>query len=968
MKENQPIAFLEGGGEMGQLVRNYDWEKTKLGRPENWPLSLQTTVGIILHSAFPMFLFWGEELLCFYNDPYRPSLGIDGKHPLIGKSGKEAWPDIWDFIGPLIEKVMTTGEAVWFKNQFLPIYRNGTMEDVYWTFSYSPAYGDRGEIAGVFVTCTETTQEVLTQKELAESRQQLIFAIDATELGTWELNPATNKFKGNARLKEWFGLEPDEEIDLSLATTVIVEEDRARVLDAIAKALTFASGGHYEIEYTIRNPHTGKETIVKAKGQAKFDEQQQPYIFSGTLQDVTSEALVRKQLSVELNEQKLIRKKIEESEAHLQLLRNAVPAVIFYLNAELRYQSYNGAFMEWFQVDATAAIGKTVHEFMGEVAYARAEPYLMRALAGESVRYEVPAPSRMNQQGWLSIGYTPHFGNEGKVIGIIVHATDITQSKQTELSLRNSELFSHNVFYNSPVAKIVYTGEDMIIERVNENMLGLLGRDDSIIGKPFLEVLPELLNTPLMERMQHVYKTGETFIMPEEQIKLVRFGKLFTGYYSYIYKPLFSSAGEIYGIMATATEITEQVLARQQIEAKEKELRELIEASPIGICILSGNPVRAEEVNERFLKIWDKTREQFNQAPYWEVLQEIAFRFEPIMARVFATGERLTTEEQEIVLMRGGALERIFVTFEYIPVLDAAYEVIKVILIAIEVTQQVATRKQIEEAVVNRTKELAESNLSLRRSNEELEQFAYIASHDLQEPIRKISTFTQMLEHSLQNPSEKSKDYIAKIYNSTDRMTKLVRDVLAFSRVKGEKHNFEQVDLKKIMESVQADFEVQIESTHATLEISGLPTIEAIPTQMTQLFSNLLSNSLKYKKEHVKPIIKISTSIATAEKVAKRMVLDGRKKYYHIQFSDNGIGFHEEYVDRIFKIFQRLHGKNEFEGTGIGLAICLKIVQNHQGHISATGRAGGGAVFNILLPEIQDRTTNDRLKQIQTAS
>ena len=161
---------------MGALTRAHDWSQTTLGPPETWPLSLRTTVGILLHSAFPTFLFWGHELICFYNDAYRPSLGNNGKHPALGKKAKEVWPEIWDFIGPIIKQVIETGEPVFFEDQLLPIHRNGRLEDVYWTFSYSPAYGDDGQISGVFVTCTETTEKIVNAK-LQHEKSELLRAV-----------------------------------------------------------------------------------------------------------------------------------------------------------------------------------------------------------------------------------------------------------------------------------------------------------------------------------------------------------------------------------------------------------------------------------------------------------------------------------------------------------------------------------------------------------------------------------------------------------------------------------------------------------------------------------------------------------------------------------------------------------------------------------------------------------------------
>src|SRR5579871_3994705 len=141
-QDGATLSFLAGDGEMAELTRNFNWEDSSLGLPGQWPTSLLTTLGILLHSAFPMFLFWGKDLVCFYNDAFRPSLGADGKHPALGKTGKEVWGDIWEQISPWIYQVIETGKPVFFEDQLVPFYRNGQTEDIYWTFSYSPAYGD----------------------------------------------------------------------------------------------------------------------------------------------------------------------------------------------------------------------------------------------------------------------------------------------------------------------------------------------------------------------------------------------------------------------------------------------------------------------------------------------------------------------------------------------------------------------------------------------------------------------------------------------------------------------------------------------------------------------------------------------------------------------------------------------------------------------------------------------------------
>jgi signal transduction histidine kinase len=298
---NDPVKnngeFLSARGEMAELTRGKDWSKTPVGPIEHWPQSLRTLMGIILNSKFPMFLWWGPELICFYNDAYRPSLGENGKHPsILGMPAEKAWPEIWPVIKPLIDQVLSGGGATWSEDQLIPIFRNGRIEDVYWTFGYSPVNDDSSNIAGVLVTCTETTDKVNALKSLEESNQQLAFALEAAELATFDYNPNTNKFASNQRLKDWFGLPQEEQLELTSAINVIAENDRGKVTEAIQQSMNYSTGGKYEIEYTIIHPVSKKEMVVHAKGQASFDEKKIAYRLNGTLQDITKQKLFERQL------------------------------------------------------------------------------------------------------------------------------------------------------------------------------------------------------------------------------------------------------------------------------------------------------------------------------------------------------------------------------------------------------------------------------------------------------------------------------------------------------------------------------------------------------------------------------------------------------------------------------------------------------------------------------------------------
>jgi signal transduction histidine kinase len=297
-------AFLDAPGEMARRIREFDWTKTPLGAIDAWPQSLRTAVGIVLRSKFPMFIWWGPDLIQFYNDGYRPSLGADGKHPLaLGQKGEECWPEIWPVIYPLIRQVLDGGASTWSEDQLIPIYRNGKLEDVYWTFGYSAIIDEHDAVGGVLVVCHENTEKMIHYQKLVESEDELSFAIDAAELGTWDLNPLTNKFTSNARLKSWFGFLAGEQIVLSEAIEAMIKEDQPRVAAAIQRALQYESGGYYDIVYTIVNKATKKERIVRAKGRAWFNEEKIAYRFNGTLQDITEQETAQRKFAEQLGRQ-----------------------------------------------------------------------------------------------------------------------------------------------------------------------------------------------------------------------------------------------------------------------------------------------------------------------------------------------------------------------------------------------------------------------------------------------------------------------------------------------------------------------------------------------------------------------------------------------------------------------------------------------------------------------------------------
>ena len=658
-------GFLSGGGEMGQRIREFDWESTALGSPDHWPPSLRTLLSTLLHSKFPMFLWWGADLVCFYNDAYRPSLGQNGKHPFIlGQKAELAWPEIWDVIKPLIEQVLTGGGATWSEDQLIPIYRNENMEDVYWTFSYSPAKDETGKSVGVLVICTETTEKVNTLLEIKESEEQLAFAIEAAGLGTWDYNPVTRRFAANDRLKEWFGLRSEKEIDLSLALESIVEKDQQRVSQAIHEALQYSSGGYYDIEYTLVSKLTGKKRIVRAKGMAKFNDDQQPLRLNGTLQDITDQVIARD--------------KLQESESRFRTLAETLPQLVWMTDEKGQQLYASSRWKEYSGIEPTGA------------------------------------------ETWEQI----------------IHPDDLVQ-----------------------------------------------------IGKEWMNSLENGV----------VYRA-------EARLK--------------------NAAG--------------------------------------------------------------------------------AYRWH------FVQGEPIRNEKGVIVKWIGSFTE---------------------------IHHQKESEQQLEALVAKRTADLA-------RSNEDLERFAHVASHDLKEPVRKIKLFSSRLQEEMEEVlPERGQIYLDKIQIAAGRMVKMIEGVLAYSSSDQSPELIEKVNLQEVVGDIITDLDMLIQEKRAQIYYQDLPTFEGATVLIYQLFYNLINNSLKFVQPGVLPEVSI-----TSEPVAI-----GNKKYYSIQVSDNGIGFKQEYAEKIFESFARLHPKDRYEGTGLGLALCKKIVQRHQGMIGATSELNKGALFEVLLPVSQGK-------------
>jgi PAS domain S-box-containing protein len=413
-------------------------------------------------------------------------------------------------------------------------------------------------------------------------------------------------------------------------------------------------------------------------------------------------------------------------------------------------------------------------------------------------------------------------------------------------------------------------------------------------------------------------------------------------------KVFFNAKGKPVRLIGTMLDITEEKINEELLKESEERFR-LASESSTAMIWMSGKDKLCYYFNNSWLKFTGKTLDQ-EIGNGWAagIFPEDYKKSLEVYANTFDRREEFYMEFR--LRFHNGTYR--WISNAGVPRFSPAGLFEGYIGTCMDIHDQKMTREQLEQLVLERTNSLLDANNQLEASNQNLSEFAYVASHDLQEPLRKINTFSQQLkERDYGEQTEDVKKYLNKITNASKRMSRLIEDLLNYARLQNTEDAKVPTDLNKIVETVVSDFDLEISQSDATIEIGHLPTIQAIPMRMSQLFNNLLSNSLKFVQPGKKPVISVRSDSLGDEEKSKMDSLNQQLDYHQIIFSDCGIGFNPEFSERIFNLFQRLNGRSEYEGTGIGLTICRKIVLNHHGTILANSRENEGSEFKIILPK-----------------
>ena len=398
--------------------------------------------------------------------------------------------------------------------------------------------------------------------------------------------------------------------------------------------------------------------------------------------------------------------------------------------------------------------------------------------------------------------------------------------------------------------------------------------------------------------------------------------------------------------------VTNHIRINQVRRETEQQFRNALMNAPSIFMILKGHEMMIDYANELLLQSWGRTRDAILGKPLVEALPELKDQpFPKLLTEVFTTGEPHYGREEKAVLIKDGVPHDVYYDYAYTPIVEVNNTISGVTVMASDITEKVLARKKIEESE-QQYKDLTEKlevlvderTQELQRSNDDLQQFAHVASHDLKEPVRKFKIFIgRLAEEYGDDLPNKAKDYLDRMWHASERMSSMIEGVLKYSSLNESEQTISLVDLNEIISSIESDLEVIIQQKKAVIKRDTLPKVEGAAVLMYQLFYNLINNSLKFSEEF--PVIQISSSIVKTDTA----------DFVRIVVKDNGIGFEQQDADKIFNAFTRLNSKDKYEGTGLGLALCKKIVERHQGSISASSEENKGTTFTILLPLTQGK-------------
>lgn len=778
--------------------------------------------------------------------------------------------------------------------------------------------------------------------DLQRKEEQLLAAQEIARMGSfeWCLNDPAQSYY-SPQLLQLFGLK--QTTTLTDFMEHVHPADRTMLQDAIQQAI--ATNGLFECEY--RYQYNGPEKVLWCRGKLRKGHTHNDFL-SGTVMDVTENHRVVQ----ELKQRDALYKQSQQL-THIGNWAWDVPTNTITWSDEL-YRIYG------LEPQSETITFERFISFVHPDDREKRLQQVEQTLQGKPHDHVMRIRTVTGEEKVLKGKSEVSFNAQGEVISVTGTCQDITAEYQLQKQLEEEVHFVESLI-DSSVDLITVFDQKLNLIAINKKALERfnLNRKD-VLGKHVTEVFPFSVGSPYLTELQQGLN-GETIHHAESKSLISE------NYYEQYFIPLTNARGETHAVLALNHDITDikkvnieisslnaSLELKNELLRRSEELHQkmVAEVEDYAILLLDPNGIvrnwnlgaekikgyKAAEIIGKSFELFYEEADRKSGLPY-KLLNEAATK-----GRAVHEGWRVRKDGTRF----WGSI-----------VITALHGSNKEIIGFSKLTRDLSERKQAEEQLrlnnallqqLNQSLEL--KNQLLERSNKELSAFSYIASHDLQEPLRKIKTFVNLIaEKEAEGLQPRQRELLDRVMVSANNMQRLIEDLLSYSRTHNSSDQFQRIDLNELLQSYKEELLNTLQKSSVTVTSDPLPVISGIRFQLHQLFDNLIGNSIKYAKAGVPVQVSI-----TARRVPGIEIVQYGGSYgttYHLlQFSDNGIGFEQKYAERIFEPFQRLHGKNEYSGTGIGLAICKKIVQNHGGVIFAQSEPGAGARFYVAFPVI----------------
>lgn len=997
------LDFLSGGGEMGERIRNFDWTTTPLGDPETWEQGLKTCVRIILTSAQPMFVWWGSSFINIYNDSYAQIMGK--KHPAgLGARAQDVWFEVWDLLIPKLESV-ERNEGTYDESFFFIMERKSYQEEVYVSFSYSPAPGDDGSVKGIFCVCSENTERVINERRLHTLRDLGAVAFDEKSLDVIYRKVADALGKNNKDFPFSIIYKIEDNGHTAVATASTGTDNKQYILPAIidTKHPTAVSSdfcrAYSSNKVTVTDVKKSPEEIPK--GFWKKAASQFIYIPISAAGSDHPYAIIFSALNPY--------RKFDE--VYLQFCELVGERVSLEINKMLAWEE------ERKRVEALEQIDKAKTVFFSNVSHEFRTPLTLILSPLEELLNQLKNNLSANEKQHIETAHRNAL-RLLKLVNTLLDFSRIESGRQqasyalTDMAAYTTNLasnfrsviekaglqlivktdtFIQSVYLDRPMwEKIVFNllsnafkytlAGSITVELTAEDKFAVLQVKDTGVGIP-AEELPHMFER--FHRVQQV--TGRTFEGTGIGLSLIK--ELVLLHKGEIDVESEFNKGSVFTVripfgkehlpQQQITKVNNEedtLMANMYVEeagtllVRENEMENAVTPGkndlPL-VLVVDDNADMREHIQTVLLQHFNvSTANNGLEALHKIKEQKPALVVSDIMMPVLdgigllkeVKANKATAHIPVILLTARAGEESKIVGWEtgaddYLTKPFSSKELITRVSSQIR-TQQIRTEALMDIAEHKKYAiKLEEMNRELTKMNEELTSFAYVSSHDLQEPLRKIQMFSKrILEKEIHALSDEGKNYFYRMDNAAERMQLLINDLLTYSRTNTTQKRFEKTSLNNLMTEVKQELYEKIMATGTVIECEALPELKIIRFQFKQLFTNLIANSIKFAKPGVAPLITIKSELLNGANI-NAPAANKEKKYWHLSIADNGTGFDPRFNEQIFGLFQRLHGRKEYEGTGIGLAIAKKVVENHNGIITAEGKEDVGAIIHIYLPQ-----------------